>query len=307
MSSTPNTAGGHNNTASPLADVSLLERKALTQTNRKMTITWVDDKTSNVHQITDIPLALFLAYCPAAARSLARGGNDSPGAQSRYDLGRVSHLLPGAGRYVIAALVRSCDTPDAMPPAYHEPANLLRHIQCLAALKKMGIAHCVQYAWRGATMDAVRAAGRVTAEQFIFFYNAFNCGRGGEPMLLKHLIHSVVYAELTDEVESPDTLAINRFAYGSQPALAVMKKSAERTVEKKLMDRQAMEEQRAERERKRREYWERKQAREAAEQKKRAQLEQARNGERALTEGDVRSMGTRDACPRFAKVSNKLR
>ncbi|KAL1638983.1 hypothetical protein SLS58_008441 [Diplodia intermedia] len=305
MSSTPNTAGGHNNMASPLADVSSVERKALTQTNRKMTITWIDDKTSNVHQITDIPLALFLAYCPAAARSLTRG-NDST-AQSKYDLGRVSHLLPGAGRYVIAALVKSCDTPDAMPPAYHEPANVLRHIQCLAALKKMGITHCVQHAWRGATMDAVRAAGRVTAEQFIFFYNAFNCGLGGEPMLLKHLIHSVVYAELTDEVESPDTLAINRFAYGSQPALAVMKKNAERTVEKKLMDRRAMEEQRAERERKRREYHERRQAREAAQRKKQAQLEQARNGERALTEGDVRSMGTRDACPRFATVSKKLR
>lgn len=247
----------HNNMASPFAGMPFLERKALAQSNTKVTITWKDEKSSETHQVTGIPLDLFLAYCPKAAQSfqLPTRGNNTPNSQRVYNLGPVADLIPGAVRYVVAALVKACQTPsaDAMSPTYHEPANVLRHMQCLAALKKMGILRCVVSEWRGATMDAVRAAGRVTAEEFTFFYGGFFCERGGEPMLLKNLLNVIVYNELTDEVESPDTEAINRFVTGGHPALAVLKRDAERKVERKLVKRTAMEEKRSEQERRNRE------------------------------------------------------
>ncbi|KAK0650416.1 hypothetical protein DIS24_g6857 [Lasiodiplodia hormozganensis] len=367
--------GGRTTLKSPLIGMPAQERKALVENTDKVTIVWTDADTSQTFFISDVPKRMLMLFSPAAARFF-RSARDNNGAaankpqqknkQPIYDLGTVAQLAPSAIKYVISALVSACRMPDPndnnsdngdsstttttaaasinpdasafMPPAYPEP-YVLRHLKCFVAAQKLGV-RCVRYAWRGAIMDAVRAAN-VTADEFVYMHRAF--GEEGEPLLLRHVLHVVAYAELTDEEEHPETLKINRYVYGSQPSLAPVKKAVEVEVERKLV---AREEERArrqarweERERARKEWAERKERREEEEEeqkreemqkkdaeqllqkkkkdgqkltkrerlaKKQERMEQARLGERALTDKEVEAMGKHHG-PSTATVSNKLR
>ncbi|KAB2568847.1 hypothetical protein DBV05_g12477 [Lasiodiplodia theobromae] len=377
MSSTPSSAsnnsgpavgvagsgGGRTTLKSPLIGMPAQERKALVDNTDKLTIVWTDADTSQTFFISDVPKRMLMLFSPAAARFFrsARDANNNGTAANKpqqknkqpiYDLGTVAQLAPSAIKYVISALVSACRMPDYddnsngennnsntvnpdtafMPPAYPEH-YVLRHLKCFVAAQKLGV-RCVRYAWRGAIMDAVRAAN-VTADEFVYMHRAF--GEEGEPLLLRHVLHVVAYAELTDEEEHPETLKINRYVYGSQPSLAPVKKAVEVEVERKLVTR---EEERArrqagweERERARKEWAGRKERREVEEEemqkkdaeqllqkkkggkklakrerlaKKQEKMEQARNGERALTDKEVEAMGKHHG-PSTATVSNKLR
>lgn len=359
-------AGGRTTLKSPLIGMPAQERKALVDNTDKLTIVWTDADTSQTFFISDIPKRMLLVFSPAAARFFrsACDNNTKPQQKNKqpiYDLGTVAQLTPNAIKYVISALASACRMPDHndddngdantnssttttasinpdaaaafMPPAYPEP-YVLRHLKCFVAAQKLGV-RCVRYAWRGAIMDAVRAAN-VTADEFVYMHRAF--GEEGEPLLLRHVLHVVAYAELTDEEEHPETLKINRYVYGSQPTLAPVKKAVEVEVERKLVAREEERAQRQarweERERARKEWLGRKERREEEEgqqkrddeqllQKKKKEkvhkptkrerwakrqekMEQARLGERALTDKEVEAMGKNHG-PSTATVSNKLR
>lgn len=361
-----NGAGGRTTLKSPLIGMPAQERKALVDNTDKLTIVWTDADTSQTFFISDVPKRMLLVFSPAAARFFrsARDNNNKPQQKNKqpiYDLGTVTQLTSNAIKYVVSALVSACRMPDHnddnsngddnssttassinpdtafMPPAYPEP-YVLRHLKCFVAAQKLGV-RCVRYAWRGAIMDAVRAAN-ITGDEFVYMHRAF--GEEGEPLLLRHVLHVVAYAELTDEEEHPETLKINRYVYGSQPTLARVKKAVEVEVERKLVAREEERAQRQarweERERARKEWAERKERREEeqlkkdAEQQKRdaeqllqkkkekvqkptkrerwakrqERMEQARLGERALTDKEVEAMGKHHG-PSTATVSNKLR
>ncbi|KAL1638979.1 hypothetical protein SLS58_008437 [Diplodia intermedia] len=299
--------------SSPIG-MSFKEKKALLDDNAKMTITWTNKDTMQPIVLKDMPKAMLMAFCPAVKHyvQISTRGNIN-----KYDFGIIANLAPAAVHYLIGAMVAACKTPGvgAMPPAFPDDKNVDHRVKCLAAAKKLDVARFVQHAWRNAAMDAISAAGRVTFQEFAYIHVAFagEESKSEEPALLRHAINSAVYAELTDAVEHPETLAINKYVYGSQPALALMKKGVETQMEKKLTNRKEMELKRAAKEKAKRAYLEREQRKEAAKLRQQAywaekeeKLRKARNGERALTDFEVRAMGTY-SCPTIATISSKLR
>ncbi|KAL1620708.1 hypothetical protein SLS54_006064 [Diplodia seriata] len=294
--------------------MSFKEKKALLDDNAKMTITWTNKDTMQPIVLNDVPKAIFMAFCPAVKRHVQMSPR---GSTKKYDFGTISNLAPAAVQYLIGAMVASCKTPGvgAMPPAFPDDKNVDHRVKCLAAVKKLDVAPFVQHAWRNAAMDAISVAGRVTFQEFSYIHVAFagEESKTEEPALLRHAVNSAIYAELTNEVEHPETVAINRYVYGSQPALALMKKDLETQMEKKLTNRKEMELKRAAKEKAKRDYLEREQRKEAAKLRQQAywaekeeKLRKARNGERALTDLEVRAMGTYSG-PTIATISNKLR
>ncbi|KKY21758.1 hypothetical protein UCDDS831_g04013 [Diplodia seriata] len=294
------------------------EKKALAESKVRLTLKWTDKHTSNVMTVNDVPKPMFMAFSPVAKASLSlRGSNKPQNLEARavanvYDLGEVADLAPAAVSYVLSALAAACRSTEAgaMPEAFPEPANVEKHLKCFVAAKKLGLARYIEHAWRGACMDAVSRAGHVTFKEFVYLFTAF--GEKEEPTLLKHVLNNVVYAEMTGQEDHPDVVSINRFVYGSHPALALLKKAIETDVQKKLTTRKDMEEKRAQKEKERRAFLERKQKREMAEKKrqdrfeeKQRKLEQARNGERVLDDEEVRGMTY--SGPLMATISNKLR
>ncbi|KAL1638984.1 hypothetical protein SLS58_008442 [Diplodia intermedia] len=297
------------NSSSPVAGMPYNQKLALVNTNAKITIKWIDEKTSEPMMFSNVPKAMLLAFSPSAKQYFAT----SPKHGNMYNLGTVSGLSLGAVQYIVNALMATCranDGPNALlPAAFTDATDVLRHLKCLAAAKKLGLVRCVQYVYRGAAMDAVRAAGKVTGDDFDYFLHAFGSDKCHEPMLLRHIVHVVVFTELTDEEESPDTLHINKVVTSNRD-LAIMKREAEVEVHRKLTARKEMEEKRAAekaaKQKSRLDYLDRKAKREAAQQKREAAKQKARNGERALSEAEIDEM-SKHAGPRTATVSHKLR
>ncbi|KAL1638982.1 hypothetical protein SLS58_008440 [Diplodia intermedia] len=279
------------------------DKKALVDNPAKITIAWTDQKSSKPMTVTGVPKDMFLAFCPSARNHFADAARRNPGGsnESVYDLGTVADLYGGAVRYLVTALDAALRerSMNALPAPYPAP-DVIRRLKCLAAVKKLGVARFVEHVWRVAAMDAVRAAGRVTLEEFAYAVEAFGGVGGTEPVLLRHVVGAAVYAELTDGEMSSETDAINRYVTGGPREVAIMKWSAEQEAMGKLEER-AKSEQRKERralaQLRERERW--------ADQQKR--LEQARNGERALTAAEVQAMQGSYAGPRIATLSNKLR
>ncbi|KAL1620711.1 hypothetical protein SLS54_006067 [Diplodia seriata] len=295
------TATGTYKSTSPHATMPFGDKKALVDNPAKITISWTDPKSSKPISVTDVPREIFLAFCPSARNHFADPAHRPGSDKSIYNLGTVADLYAGAIRYLVRALDSALRerNMNALPAPYPTP-DVIRHLKCLAAVKKLGIARFVEHVWRVAAMDAVRAAGRVTLEEFAYAVEAFGGVNGTERVLIRHVVGSAVWAELTDEVVSSETDAINRYVTGGPREVAVMKWSVEREAMRKLEAR-AKSEQRKERralaQLRERERWE--------DQQKR--LEQARNGERVLTAAEVQAMQGSYAGPRIATLSNKLR
>ncbi|KAK7733425.1 hypothetical protein SLS57_000440 [Botryosphaeria dothidea] len=290
--------------SSPIAGMHINAKNALVQTNDRINLKWTDpmNKDQADHIIEGIPKPMLLKFSSDVARFYA-----DPHAPRTYDLDIQPDLDPQAVRYVFSEMHKACFERGAYALAPYPDANVLRHTKCFIACKALEV-RSAEYAWRGALMDAVRAVN-VTAEEFVLLHRAF--GEQTEPLLLKHVLNCVAYAECVDEVEHPETTAINRYVYASgHPELAVMKKAVEVEIERKLTER-AEKERLREEERQRSLEWNEAQKRQRLQHarrqaRKEENFEKARAGERALSEEEVHRLSFGSG-PTMATVSKRLR
>ncbi|EKG17081.1 hypothetical protein MPH_05653 [Macrophomina phaseolina MS6] len=212
--------------SSPLKDMQLCDKTDLLESH-KIIIKWKETESGPEQKIHGVPKDMIIKFSPSASRMWARVSNPKDRKNYEFYLGVRTDIEVNAVKYVLDQMLTACETRELYFLQLYP-----RH--SYAALKALGIT-CVRSAWRHELVRWMRVA-IITFDDFVAVCELL--GTDSEPDLVRHVLHQVVWVNLTHPLGHPDMVQIEEYI-DDKPNISRIKREIEAELRRVVAHREA--------------------------------------------------------------------